>query len=298
MKPLSLLIGSTLCSLTVAHAAYGGTFHQGWNYSIDALTDGAGGDGYEIRGLATKETKDHIYISVSGGSSLAGVSSLEAEDGNVGWGDILFNFSGNDINTANGSLFGVRFAETNDSGVSQVGVFSNVTAVSVAQSNAGYDHLQQYYQTGWERPNTMGDLTTVQDAYDYMGEIDPMLTSIADGTFWGDLALLSTQDALVAGVDFEHFNIVDSDIHTVRFDRNLLPGGEFLATLLMECANDGVALLGRFTAQNQDPQDVPDPSSVVGLMLIGLVVSRGLGRTLESTTKIHRSNQPGPDESL
>ena len=298
MKPLALLIGSTLCSLTVAHAAYGGTFHREWNYSIDALTDGAGGDGYEIKGLATKETKDHIYVSVSGSSPLTGVDSPNAEDGNVGWGDILFNFSGDDINTANGSLFGIRFADSNDSGVAQVGVFGNVTAVSVAQSNAGYDHLQQYYQTGWERPNTMGDLATVQEAYDYMGETDSMLTSIADGTFLGVLALLSEQDALAAGVDFEHFNIVDSDIHTVRFNRGLLPGGEFIATLLMECANDGVALLGRFTAQNQDPQDVPEPTSMIGLMVIGLVVSRGLGRTLESRTKIHRSNQRDPDEFL
>ncbi|MEM9808998.1 MAG: XDD3 family exosortase-dependent surface protein [Cyanobacteria bacterium P01_D01_bin.56] len=297
MKQVPLLISSTLCSLAIAaHTAHAGAFHQGWTYSIDAFDDGAGGEGYEINGLATKETPDHIYISVSGESTLTGVNSPEAEDGNVGWGDILFNFTDETINAANGSLFGIRFSDTNDSGAPQVGVFGNVTAQSVAESNAGYGSLQQYYQDGWEHPNTMGDIATVQSAYGYMGETEPALTSIATGTFLGEIDLLSNQEAIAAGLDFEQFNAADDEIHTMRFDRNLLPGGDFIATLLMECANDGIALLSRFTSQNE-PQDVPEPSSMLGLLAMGLWVYR-VRCDRESTTETHRSNRPGPDESL
>ncbi|MEM6254123.1 MAG: XDD3 family exosortase-dependent surface protein [Cyanobacteria bacterium P01_D01_bin.156] len=299
MKQVSSLIGSTLGCLAVAYTAHASTLHQGWTYSIDAFDDGAGGYGYEIKGLATKETQEHIYISVSGESLLTGVSSPDADDGNIGWGDILLNFTGQDMNAVNGSLFGIRFAETNDSGISQIGVFGNVTARSVAEFNSGYESLKQYYQDGWERPNTMGDLATTQDVYGYMGETVPALMSISDGTFLGEIDLLSNQEAVAAGLDFEQFNAADREIHTLRFVRNLLPAGDFIATLLMECANDGIALLGQLSAQANKAQDVPEPSSVIGLLTVSLLASwMHRGRDRESATETHLSNLPGPDESL
>lgn len=274
MKNLAFLIGSTLLSLTVTQTAQAGTFHQGWNYSIDAFTDGSGGSPYEIRGLAIKETQDHVYVSVSGGSPLTGNNYHGADDGNIGWGDLLFNFTGDNINTANGSLFGMRFANTNDSGVEQVGVFSNVTAKSTTLINSGYRHLKQYHRYGWGRQNTMGDLATRREAYDYMGKTAPILTSIADGTWVGNIDILSAQDATAEGLDFEHFDAVGSDTHTIRFNRALLPGGEFIATLLMECANDGIALLGSF--HKNEAQDVPEPSTVVSFAAVGLLARRKL----------------------
>ncbi len=277
MKQFSLASGLTLCGLMVTSVAQASTFHQGWNYSIDAFDDASGGDAYQIRGLATKETDNHIYISISGESPLTGIDAPDAEDGNIGWGDLLFNFTDDNINKTNGTLYGIRFAETNDSGVSQIGVFSNVTAQSVAESNSGFDHLQHYYQSGWERPNTMGDLATVQEAYDYIGKTDPVLTSITDGTFLGDIEFLSDQDASAVGLDFEHFNATGSEIHTFRLERTLLPGGDFLATLFFECVNDGIGLLSSFTSQSivtQDTQDVPEPSAVVSLIAIGFLISR------------------------
>lgn len=274
MKPFSLLIGSVLSSLAVTNAARAGTFHQGWTYSIDATNDGAGGDGYEIQGLAIKETRDQIYIAISGESPLAGISSPDAEDGNVGWGDLLFNVTDSTINGANGSLFGIRFADTNDSGVEQVGVYGSVLAQSVAPSNAGYEHLQHYYESGWERPNTMGDIATAQAAYSYMGKTDPVLTSIADGTFLGNIEFLEQSDAIAANLNFSHFNITSSETHVFRFNRTLLPTGNLITTLFMECANDGIALLSQLNAHSNSSQDVPEPSSVLGLLVIGWLVSR------------------------
>lgn len=49
-----------------------------------------------------------------------------------------------------------------------------------------------------------------------------------------------------------------------KFDRSLLPGGDFFANLFVECGNDGVAISGHL-------QDVPEPSVMVGLALMGLV---------------------------
>lgn len=277
MKQLTSSILSTLCGLTIAaQSVQAGTFYQGWTYSIDAFTDGAGGTAYDIKGVATKETQDYIYVSISGESPLTGTSAPNADDNNIGWGDLLFNFTGKNLSHANGDLFGIRFAGTNDSGVSQVGVFRDVTAQSVTQSNSGYDHLKSYYNDGWERLKTMGDLSTKQDAYDYMGETSPVLMSISEGTFLGAIDFLSPQAAVAAGLEFEHFNAVGSETHTFQFNRSLLPGGEFIATLLMECANDGIALLSRFNTQNNTTQDVPEPSALLGLIMIGLVISRRL----------------------
>lgn len=272
MKRLFLLLSSAVCSLTVSHAAYAGTLHNGWDYSIDSFTDGSGGSAYEIKGLATKETQEHIYISISGGSSLAGTDYRHAADGNVGWGDLLFNFTGDAINSANGSLFGVRFAESNDAGVSQVGVFKDVSAQAVALDNAGYKHLKQYYRYGWERQDTMGDLATKQEAYDYMGKTEPLLNSIGDGTYIGDIDFLSNQEAMDEGVDFDHFDASGDNTHTFRFDRSLLPAGDFVATLLMECANDGIALLSSF--DNRESKDVPEPSMVISLFAAAFAGSK------------------------
>ncbi|MEM6254779.1 MAG: XDD3 family exosortase-dependent surface protein [Cyanobacteria bacterium P01_D01_bin.156] len=279
MKRLSLFLSSALCSLTMAHAAHAGTFHNGWNYSIDAFTDGSGGNAYEIKGLATKETEDHIYVSVSGGSLLAGTDYHGAADGNIGWGDLLFNFTGDSINAANGSLFGVRFAGSNDAGVSQVGVFKDVTAQAVALDNSGYKHLKQYYRYGWEREDTMGDLATKQEAYGYMGKKSPLLNSIEDGTFVGDIDFLSQQQAVEEGIDFDHFDADGDHTHTFRFDRGLIPGGEFIATLLMECANDGIALLGSFN--EQESQDVPEPSAAISLLATAAFAYRKLRRSAQ-----------------
>lgn len=277
MKRFFLLLSSAVCGLTMSTAAHAGMLHNGWNYSIDSFTDGSGGSAYEIKGLATKETQDHIYVSISGGSSLAGASSRRAADGNIGWGDILFNFTDDALNAANGALFGVRFAGSNDAGVSQVGVFQDVTAQAVAQDNSGYKHLKQYYRYGWERENTMGDLATKQAAYDYMGETASVLNSIGDGEFVGGLDFLSNQDAVSEGLDFNYFDAEGSNTHTFRFDRNLVPGGNFIATLLMECANDGIALLGSFN--HQESQEVPEPSFLLSLAASAAFARRVLRRS-------------------
>jgi hypothetical protein len=278
LRRVSLLAGATLLSLGIAQAAQAGTLHNGWNYAIDSFSDGSGGDVYDIEGLAFKATSDFIYISVTGGTPLAGERYGGAADGNIGWGDLLFNFTGNDIHTASteNSLWGIRFAATNDSGVDQVGVYSHVSAQAVAAQNAGYSSLNQYYNAGWNRTNTMGDLATKQDAKDYFGANQALLNVIDTGHFLGGIEFLTDQEAANQGLDFAHFNTTASQTHTFRFDRSFMPSGHFLASVFLECANDGTVLEGELA-------NVPEPSSVVGLTLLGLMFGQKLRRKTAAT---------------
>lgn len=280
MKKIALLFSSTLLSLGLANAAQAGTLHQDWTYSIDAFNDGSGGAGYELKGLAMKETADHLYISITGGTPLAGNSYSGAADGNIGFGDLLFNFTGDDLNTAseNASLFGIQFANTNDSGVAQVGLYGDVSAKAVASVNAGYNSLQQYYDYGWERENTMGDLATTQAAYDYVGQTTAVLNSMDSGTYLGGIEFLSAQAATDAGLDFENFNATGTETNTFKVDRSLLPSGNFIASLFVECANDGIALINSLTEQEDPSQDVPEPTAMFSLLAVGLLASKKLRR--------------------
>ncbi|MBX2863471.1 MAG: hypothetical protein KTR27_07940 [Leptolyngbyaceae cyanobacterium MAG.088] len=281
MKKIAFLLSSTLISLGLASAAQAGTLHQDWQYSIDAFNDGSGGNGYELKGLAMKETADHLYISITGGTPLTGNSYSRAQDGNIGFGDLLFNFTGNDLNTAsnNSSLFGIRFADTNDSGVAQTGLYSDVTAKAVASVNAGYNSLQQYYNYGWERQDTMGDLATKQEAYDYVGQSNAVLNSMDSGTYLGGIEFLSAQEAADAGLDFDNFNATGTETNTFKVDRSLMPSGNFIASLFIECANDGIALIHSLTDHEDSSQDVPEPTAVLSLAAVGLLARKQLRRS-------------------
>ncbi|MEL6249932.1 MAG: PEP-CTERM sorting domain-containing protein [Cyanobacteria bacterium J06629_9] len=273
IKQISLLAGTVALSLGLMPVAHASTFHNGWHYSIDAQGDGSGGNVYDIQGLAFKETADRIFFAVSANLPLAGNASGGAADGNIGWGDLMLNFTGDSYAAAEGNLLGIRFADTNDSGVSQLGVYGNVTTSSVTQDNQGYSTLNKYYETGggkFDVADTMGDLTDKSDAYEYFGgQPDASNVAInnviAGGTFLGGIDLLSDQATASAGLDFGNFNATGDELIAFSFDRSLIPTGSFIASLFLECGNDGGALHG-------ETADVPEPSAVGGLVLLGMVV--------------------------
>lgn len=256
-------IAATCMIAATATTATAGQFHNGWNYAIDAIGDGSGGAKYDIYGMATMETSDTIWVALTGGTPLAGVSERRAAGGNIGWGDLFFNFTGNDFRTAsqNNALFGVRFAENNDSGASQLGVYRNVSAKSVTSINMGYNSLQHYYNSGYYRENTMGtDIATKQQAYDYFGQRTSINNVIASGNWVGGINMHSQQELLNAGLDFGHFNALGTHTFGFSFDKSLIGSGDYLASLFLECGNDGVALAG----------SVPEPSTLAGLALLGV----------------------------
>lgn len=273
LNTVKALLGATAIAFclvpTATQSAHAATLHNGWNYSIDANNDGSGGSSYELRGMAIKATATDIFVALTGGTPLTGVNTRAAADGNIGWGDLFFNFSNQTFQQAAGTsnMFGIRFAGTNDSGVGSTGVYQYATGMSVAAQNDGYNSLQHYYSRGFDRPdNTMGDITTKAEAYSYFGETTPIQAVMNGGTKIGNISSLSAADLSMEGLNFGHFNATGSQTFGFKFSTALLPAQNFVASLFLECGNDGVALKGSTAA-------VPEPTTMGGLALAGL----GLG---------------------
>jgi hypothetical protein len=243
-----------LCCLVIApsQAVQAAQLTSSWLYSIDAVGDDSGGDAYEIQGIAMSVQGDRLVVALTGGMPLAGTPANEALDGNIGWGDLFFNFTGQGFSQAEGSLYAIRFASENDSPVA-AGLYSGVRSTSLTGINNGFSSLGAYYNAGYERPNSMGPvIPNRQAAIGYFGN-GSVPTSIASGTKLAEVLLLSDQELTSLGLNFA----THKGSHTFGFsvDRSYLPEGDFLASIFLECANDGVAL---------GAEAVPEPMTIVG----------------------------------
>jgi hypothetical protein len=251
------------------------TLSNGWNYAIDSFNDGVtggqvGGGDFEFYGIAITETSDTAFIAINSNLSLAGYAASIAERGNVNYGDLFFNFSGQNFNTANanGSLFAVRFAAGNDSGVETTGVYTNVTAKSVTQTNLGFTNLNQYNTRVASQGGTpsMGDLAATDPYFEQTGNTT-VLNSIATGTKVGEINFLTPANLSALGLNFAQFNAVGSQTIGFSFNKSSMPSGNYIANFFAECANDGIAIQGSFEA-------VPEPSTwfgtLVGLSFLGI----------------------------
>ena len=251
------------------------TLSNGWNYAIDSFSDGVtggqvGGGEFEFYGIAVKETSDTAFVAINSNLSLAGYADSAAQRGNINYGDLFFNFSGQNFNTANanGNLFAVRFAAGNDSGVATTGVYSNVSAKSVTQLNSGFTNLTQFntrVQSAGGTPS-MGDLSATDPYFQQTGE-NTVLNSIGSGTKVGEISSLTPATLSALGLNFAQFNAVGSQTIGFSFNKSSMPSGNYIANLFAECANDAIALKGSFSQDSAEA--VPEPSTVFGT-LVGL----------------------------
>ncbi|CAD5966539.1 XDD3 family exosortase-dependent surface protein [Planktothrix agardhii] len=275
---LKKLIGTTLASLCLVSVnglpAMAGKLHNGWNYGIDSFNDGSGGEAFNIKGIAIKETSDSIFVALTGGTPLTGVAYGGAADGNIGWGDLFLNFTGKNFTTASNqkSLLGVRFAGTNDSQVATTGLYGNVKGASVTNVNHGYSSLKQYYDSGFDKANTQGtDIATKAAAYNYFGQGTILNVIDSGATKLGGIQNLSAKALTGQGLDFGFFKA--SGTQTLGFSLNKADLGladgnyDYMASLFLECGNDGVSLAGGVS--------VPEPGSLAGLALVGLTLLGG-----------------------
>lgn len=191
---------------------------------------------------------------------------------------MFFDFGGGTFNQANGSLFAVNFATGTDSAASQTGLYSNVSAKSVGLNNQGYGTLKSHYGAGWERENTFGtDFATKESLYSYYagnttGANTAINNVISSGTRLGDISFLNHEQAAAAGLNFDNFGAVGQEQIAFKFNRALLPTKAYIANLLLECGNDGVALSGSLT--DHSAQDVPEPGAIAALVVFGLLGTR------------------------
>jgi hypothetical protein len=251
------------------------TLSNGWNYAIDSFNDGVtggqvGGGDFEFYGIAIKETSDTAFIAINSNLSLAGYANPLAQRGNINYGDLFFNFSGQNFNTANGngSLFAVRFAAGNDSGVATTGVYRDVTAKNVTQTNSGFSNLNQYNTRVASQGKTpsIGDLDATDPYFEQTGNWT-VLNSIATGTKVGEINFLTPATLSALGLNFGQFNAVGSQTIGFSFNKSSMPSGNYIANFFAECANDGIAIKGSF-------ETVPEPSTwfgtLVGLSFLGI----------------------------
>ena len=251
------------------------TLSNGWNYAIDSFNDGVtgnqiGGGDFEFYGIAIKETSDTAFIAINSNLTLAGYADPRVQRGNINYGDLFFNFSGQSFNTANanGSLFGIRFADGNDSGVATTGVYRDVTAKNVTKTNSGFSNLNQYNARVASQGKTpsMGDLAAT-DAYFQQTGSWSVLNSIATGTKAGEINFLTPATLNALGLNFAQFNAVGSQTIGFSFNKSSMPSGNYIANFFAECANDAIAIKGSFEA-------VPEPSTwfgtLVGLSFLGI----------------------------
>lgn len=282
------ILGTVAATATVigmtAPQANAGTLTGGWNYAIDSFNDGTTGNtigqnsAFEFYGIAIKEEADKIYVALNTNLALGGKAYSNAGNGLVGYGDLLFNFTGNNVTNANGSFFGIRFDDKNDASVGSTGVYSGVTAKSVASSNVGYSTLSSYASavSGLGGSASMADLSQ-SDAYFN----DQTLNVIQSGTKVGDIEYINDFSQL--NLDFGQFGATGSQTLGFSFDKALLPNGDYLAQLLAECANDGMAISGKFTGNSGGSEDVPEP-------ITGLIAAAGLGGAVLRKTKKSKKN--------
>lgn len=222
----------------------------GWQYAIDSYTDGVagnnvGGNAYEIYSMGVKETSDSIFVAIKSNTPYAGNPERRAQNGTIALGDLFINLDALELNFQQasdaGSLYAVRFVANNDSGVPELGVYSNVTAKSVTGINSGFRSIQEYNEHVTDKKKTpnFGDLPANTDYFDREGS----LNVIASGNFLTGLTLLSKTELKAAG-----FNLKQTPgKHTLgfKFDKSVLPGGA------------------------AEPESVPEPGAIVGLVILG-----------------------------
>ncbi|MGB3405484.1 MAG: XDD3 family exosortase-dependent surface protein [Microcoleaceae cyanobacterium] len=306
---LSFSVASCLLAI---QSVYAESLSDQWNYTSDSPADSirvedgnytVGNTIYEIYGTGIKQDDDYIWVGINSNLPLTGLdteptitapngTAYEISNENIGHGDFFFDFSGLGSFKAasdSNSLFAVHFAESNDSGVSEVGVYNSVTAKSVVADNAGWSNLFNHNSNGvfplTNNSATMGDLAWDDDYYSaYNTEAgnrnnpDSLIPNVIDsGNKIGDITLLDQDELISAGFDSSNFIDSGEELFGFKIDRNLLPDGDFIATLIHECNNDATAIEGLFTPP-PPPKPVPEAGTNLGIIVLGLF---GLGWQLK-----------------
>ncbi|MEM6503435.1 MAG: XDD3 family exosortase-dependent surface protein [Cyanobacteria bacterium P01_C01_bin.89] len=271
MQRITSTLISTLAAATavvsIAPIASANPFvgnHDGWTYIQDSTNDGTGGNGiFEVFGMAYKQDGNTLSFAINSAMGIEGNYWGGAADKNVGYGDLMLNFGGTE--------YGVRFAGTNDSGVAEAGLYSDITTMDVTSTNSGWSTTAKYEK--YVRKNMKGEARFFGDERD-----EAIFDSTAkrqsgnvlqSGTKVGDIAMLTSENLL----NFDAaFGGAETGAETFGFSFEMTEemSGEFIAKLWLECINDGLGMDGFITQMVVEdpvvPAEVPEPTGMLGLL--------------------------------
>jgi hypothetical protein len=232
---------------------------NGWDYAIASFSNGVtgtqiGGGTYEFYSIAIKDSADTLTVAFNANLPITG-------DNGTTWGDLFFNFTGQPFKTASdsGQLFGVHFATVgSDSGVTEVGIYSNVTAKSVTALNSGFANLTDYSDRV-SGNNSLGDLTALSTYFaGQQTGSGVILNAIATGSKMGGITNLNADLLNAEGLNFGAFGAMGSQTFGLSFAKPSQFAGSFIANVFAECANDGLVI---------QSQAAPEPVTIIGLAI-------------------------------
>jgi hypothetical protein len=235
-----------------------------WTYVKDNASDGTGtgpilnldgvqvatGVNYEIYGVAIREDGDRVTVAMNARMGLRGedLNSPQAVDGNIAWSDFVFDMVTKDAAgnfTGSNAKYAVHFSPGSDSGVTELGLYKNITLKDVTQENYGWTSMSSYNR---------GDLGNLPKINGYFSSIYsksrsvPM--SIATGTKVADdgFRLLSPEELKAMKLDFAkglamQANKLGEYTFGFSFKKQADMQGNFVAYVFTECTNDGVAIV-------------------------------------------------------
>lgn len=296
IKPLLTSLAATLCTLSLlSQSANAGTIHNNWNYGIDSFRDGISlgdlGGVFEMYGLGIKQDGETIYVGLDARLPITGQPRAGTLNGTIAWGDLFFNFTGNPLLNAQESLFGVRFASSNDASVTSLGLYRNVTGRNIASLNNGFGsytaHAQEVIALGGSP--ALGELTDAE-ARGYTSNAS--WNVIGAGQQVIDSAFESLDSAALSALGFDLNGALGGVLPAqsptygetrqtfgFKFTRTQGMVGDFVAHVFAECLNDGVAVKGNLTPEGDQPKSTPEPLSLLGLIGVGAALGTFSQRT-------------------
>ncbi|MEM8640033.1 MAG: cell envelope integrity protein TolA [Cyanobacteria bacterium P01_G01_bin.54] len=204
---------------------------NGWYYTSDARNDNTDGHFYDIAGIAIRQFEDEVVVAISGNTPLIG-TGFDRQGKQVVWGDLFFSDGRQSFNNAmqTGNLYGIRFADTNESGASQLGVYNNVVAKGVGVNNFGHRTYDNYVnvvgEAGSTQANFLGDmaLSDLQGNGTYLDGNATGYNVIGQGTKVGDdgFSLLDLGDALLQDLDLNNFAAAGDQTIAFKFKQSAL----------------------------------------------------------------------------
>jgi hypothetical protein len=288
---LGLLTGAcAIAACTAIGVAPQAAEAQAWNYGMDSSYDGTGAilgtnkhgvgpnSAYEAFGMAYTANDDTVTFAFNANFGILGRDHSRAADGNIGWGDLFLNLDPTknftDSRSA-GSVIGIRFAGTNDSGLNETGLFTDFTTKKVASQNSGWTSYNKYNNYVNKKGGSVENIDgmTVSESQAYLGDHGQNVMNT--GTKIGDVSTLDSSALASMGLDFGSQGGTGSETFGFSFARSLLPGGDlnWIAHVMAECTNDTVGMSGNFEATpppggpggpGEPPVGTPEPSVMLG----------------------------------